>query len=297
MRLLYKRGRRNVLLAFFFLFLSVGAPTACVGTTGGEKFEFDAYIGGIDRAMDFPYKIVNEYDWEVTLTQADITIGPLYLSTGTPLGGVTSSWRWWSLVRMAHADESHLGGGRIVGEVLGQIRFSALSSSLERFPVKGVISTEAVRSAEVWFDPPASVPSETLKIATVALEIAGEAKRDGEHIKFHGKLTLNDDWLPSDPVGGKASSSITEVRRVRKIPASFTPSPGGHLEIRVDLAPLLTSVDFAAIQQNPKDPADPSVRWLVQSKGGVGAADQVMRGLYQGLRSSRGTYLIAWVQE
>ena len=269
------------------------APAACVGTTGGEKFEFSAAMGGVERDPGAPYTFTNEYGWSVTLTRADITAGPLYLNTVAPLGGAAS---WWRLlpVREARAHSAHLGDGRIVGEVLGQIRFNALSPELVPFPAQGVISTDEVRSAEVWFYPPADTPPETTKISGAALDVAGVAERDGEQVRFRGKLVLNDDWLPNSQVGDRDNTPITAIRQVRGIPAGFAPSPGGRLEIRVDLAPLFASADFSNLAQNPADLEDPEARALVQAKSGKFTTDQVMRVLYQGLRASRGTYAVRW---
>ncbi|MCU0659084.1 MAG: hypothetical protein MUF64_28670 [Polyangiaceae bacterium] len=273
---------------------SVLALVACVGSTGAEKFEFDAAMGGVDRSPEVPYSFTNEYGWTVTLSQADVTVGPLYLNTVSPLGGAASFWRRWSPIREAHAHQSHLGEGRIVGEVLGQIRFSALSPELVRFPVRGVVSEEEVRSAELWFYPPSEVPPETTKIGSAAIEVAGVAEREGEQVRFRGKLVLDDVWLPNAQVGDRDNTPITAIRQVRGVPASFLPSPGGRLEIRMDLAPLFSSADFSNLAQNPMSLEDPQSRALVQSKSGKFATDQVMRVMYQGLRASRGTYTIQW---
>jgi hypothetical protein len=279
-------------LAAFALAL-LGAPLACVGTTGGEKFDFDAAIGGVERDAEAPYAFTNEYGWTVTLTQAYVTVGPLYLNTISPLGGVA---RWMRLlpVREARAHSAHLGEGRIVGEVLGRVRFDALSPSLVPFPARGVISTDEVRSAEVWFFPPADVPPETTKISGAAVEVAGEAVREQERVRFRGKLILNDDWLPNAKPGDRDNTPITAIRQVRGIPARFLPSPGGRLEIRVALAPLFASADFSNLEQNPPDLEDPQARALVQSKTGKYTTDQVMRVMYQGLRAASGTYAVTW---
>jgi hypothetical protein len=271
----------------------LGAPLACVGTTGGEKFEFDAAIGGIERDTGAPYTFTNEYAWTVTLSRAEVTVGPLYLNTIASLGGVA---RWMRLlpVREARAHSAHLGEGRIVGEVLGRVRFDALSPSLISFPVRGVISTDEVRSAEVWFYPPADVPPETTKISASAVEVAGEATREQQRVRFRGKLILDDTWLPNAKPGDRDNTPITAIRQVRGIPARFTPSPGGRLEIRVALAPLFASADFSNLEQNPFDLEDPQARALIQAKTGKYTTDQVMRVMYQGLRASSGTYTVAW---
>ncbi|MCS6898145.1 MAG: hypothetical protein RMJ98_00180 [Myxococcales bacterium] len=271
----------------------LGAPLACVGTTGGEKFEFEAVIGGIERNPEVPYTFLNEYGWTVSLSQADLTVGPLYLNTIAPLGGISFLQRWLP-VREARAHSAHLGEGRIVGEVLGRVRFDALSPSLISFPARGVISTDEVRSAEVWFYPPADVPPETVKISGAALEVAGEAERGQERVRFRGRLVLDDDWLPASKPGDRDNTPITAIRQVRGIPARFVPSPGGRLEVRVALAPLFASADFSNLARNPPDPEDPQTRALVQSKTGKYTTDQVMRVIYQGLRAASGTYTVTW---
>lgn len=271
-----------------------GVPLACVGTAGGEKFAFDAVVGGIEREPSRPYEFTNDYGWSVELTQADFFLGPLYLNTIAPLGGQGASrWLPWP-VKAAWAGDAHLGGGRLVGELLGQVSFSALSPGLTPFPARGVISAERVRSAEIYFYPPADVPPETSKIAVAAVAVAGRAERGGEVVKFRGKLVLDDTWQPSAQAGDRDNTPITAIRQVRGVAAGFLPTPGGRLELRVDASRLFTAANFSDLAASPADLTDPSARALVQAKSGKFTTDPVMRGVYQGLRASRGTYAVTW---
>lgn len=274
--------------------LLLGAPVSCAGTTGGEKFEFEAVIGGAERDPAQPLVFTNDYGWEVALTQADLFLGPVYLNTISPLGGQTTWWQRWSPVRSAFADPAHLGGGRVVGELLGQVSFSALSPSLVPFPVRGVISSDEVRSAEIFFYPLADVSPETSQITVAALSFAGSAVRGDESYKFRGKLVLNDDWMGNASAGDLDNRSISSIRQVRGIVTGFQPEPGGRLEIRVDVPRLFAAADFSDLSDNPFDLTDPTARALVQAKSGKFSTDQVMRVLFENLRSTRDVYAVSW---
>jgi hypothetical protein len=131
------------------------------------------------------------------------------------------------------------------------------------------------------------------RISTVALQVRGEATRDGKSERFRGSLVLNDDWLPNATEGRRGSMTVADVRKVRGVPANLTPQEGGFLQIRIDPRFLFRGADFSALEQNPKD-AD-GTRVLLQGKTASSTTDQVMANLYQGLRSLGGTYEFRWV--
>lgn len=270
------------------------ASPGCTGETGRERFSFEAAAGGTERADPGPLTFTNQRGWSITLTKADVTLGPVYLNVLAPLRDDNQSLLGRLFVRNAWAaGEDHLGGGRIVGEVLSQVRFSALSPGLVAFPSLGSITQEDVRTAEVWFYPEPGVTAETKKIDTVALEVAGTATREGTTVAFRGSLVLDDAWQPDMVAGSRAASSITEVRQVRGISAPFIPTRGGHLEIRFDVTRLFRGADFSNLARNPTDKDGTKV--LVQAKTGEVTTDQVMTNLYQGLRAATGTYTVRWV--
>jgi hypothetical protein len=273
------------------------ARAGCSGNTGSKRFDFDAQIGGAASAPGGPLTFTNETGWTITLTKAKVTLGPVYLNVVPPLRDETQSVldplidlfvrRAWA------AGEGHLGEGRVVGEVLGQVTFDALSPALVAFPVQGSLAQEEIRTTEVWFYPKPGVSPDATKIDTVALDVAGEAARAESRVRFRGALILNDAWQPDQPAGTRGAQSIAQIRKVRGIPSTFFPAEGGHLEIRVDVAHLFRGADFSNLDANPAD--RDGTKLLVQSKAGKFTTDQVMTNLYQGLRAVDGTYAVRWV--
>jgi hypothetical protein len=176
----------------------------------------------------------------------------------------------------------------VLGEVLGRVTFDALTGELVPFPVPGTIVQEEVRSAEIWFYPEydaAAVP--------VALSVRGDANKDGQTVPFRGELTLDDDWVPNQQVGARGVISLTELRKVRGVPASFTPFEGGRLQLRCDVTQLFRGADFASLANNPTD-AD-GTKVLVQENSGSNTRDQVMTNLYQGLRDATDVYSVQYL--
>lgn len=269
------------------------ASAGCAGGTGSKRFSFEARAGGVEREGGGPFTFTNQTGWTITLTKANVTIGPVYLNVVPPLRDDTQSFLDLFIKTAWAHGEGHLSEGRVVGEVLGQLRFDALSPELVPFPVLGSLTQEEVRTAEVWFYPEPGVAAEKTKIDTVAFDVAGEATKGGATIRFRGALKLDDAWQPDVPAGARATTPITDLRKVRGIPATFFPSEGGHLELRFDVTRLFRGADFSNLTANPSD--KDGAKTLVQAKTGEVTTDQVMTNLYQGLRSSSGTYAIRWV--
>lgn len=279
-------------LALAALFATAG----CASDTGETRFSFDARAGGIERpARDAgPLTFTNERGWTITLTKAAVTFGPVYLNVAPPLREEGLSRLLDLFVKPAWADgDDHLGAGRVVGEVLGQVTFDALSSEPVAFPTSGTLAQERVRTAEIWFYPKPGVAAETTKIGTPALDVAGSATDGRSSVRFRGALVLDDAWLPEATAGARGALSITEIRKVRGVPAAFYPTEGGHLDVRFDVEELFRGADFSNLEGNPTD-AD-GTKILVQSKSGNVTTDQVMTNLYQGLRSAKGTYSVRWI--
>jgi hypothetical protein len=266
--------------------------TSCTGSTGSERFSFEASVGGPAAASGEAFTFTTQTGWQVTLSRADVTLGPVYLNVVSPLRTAMRLGDW--LVPNAWAQgEGHLDEGRIVGEVLSQVTFSAISSELVHFPASGTLTAEQIRTAEVWFFPEPGVAPETNDIDTVALEVRGVARRADSEVHFRGSLILNDDWLAEQTTGSRALQPITAIRKVRGIPAGIQPSAGGRLEIRFDITRLFRGAEFANLDDNLAD-AD-GTKLLVQAKSGRVTRDQVMTNLYQGLRELN-TYSVTWAE-
>jgi len=281
--------KRFVLLFGALLPLVVTPELGC-GTTGSKRFTFEARAGGVERDGAAPYTFVNATGWTVTLTKANVTIGPLYLNVVAPLRAERLRFAW---VRSAFADDDHLSGGRVVGEVLGRVTVDALSPSLVSFPVTGTMTEEQVRTADIWLWPSSEVPPERVDVDEPSLEVEGEATRGAAQVRFRGRLVIDAAWATDAKPGEVSADPITVVRQIRGIPATFFPREGGSLEVRIDVKPLFRGADFGSLSANPIDP-DGRVR-LVQAKTGSVTTDQVLRNAFQGLRAARGTYAVRWL--
>jgi hypothetical protein len=195
-------------------------------------------------------------------------------------------------VREAHADDAHLKGGLVVGEVLADVEVDLLSATPTAFPVIGQITGDAIRTTEIRFWPSAGRDPDGPSTEPV-LTVAGQASRDGETIRFEGSLLLDETWLPNAEPGDRSFLSLIDIRQVRGIPTAFTANEGGSLSVGVDVRKLFASANFAAIRENPTSRTDAEVRLLTQSSGGTGSTDQVMRSLFDALRSIK-TYDVRW---
>jgi hypothetical protein len=287
---------RKVALSFAAL-VALGAAAAasgCAGGTGSQRFDFEARAGGKGAATADGHTFVNEKGWAITLARANVTLGPVYLNVIPPLTDSTASL-WSMFVRPAWAQgEGHLDAGRVVGEVLSQITFDALSEERVPFPSRGTMTQEEVRTAEIWFYPAPGVAADATKIDSVALDVAGVATRDDEQVRFRGQIILNDDWISEQTTGERGNQSITGIRKIRGVPASFFPSPGGQLELRFDVTRLFRGADFSSLQSNRTDPDGTKV--LQQKQSASANRDQVTTNLYQGLRETSGTYSVRWAE-
>lgn len=258
----------------------------CVGGTGGERFEFEAFAVGSPSAASF----TNERSWQLSLSVAELTIGPIYLNAAPSLRANEVSW-WSRLVPTAYAaGDDHMQSGRVLGEVLAQVRFDALSATPVAFPQLGSATRERVRTSDIWFYPPSGLASEATKNVPATLRVVGVAQRAGQRVAFRGDLVLDDSWLPEVLPGSRASQTVQSLRQVRGVPSEFLPVAGGHLEVRVDVRELFRGADFSSLSANAQDPD--GTRVLSQKRG---TTDQVMTNLNQGLHSTTGPYRVQWV--
>lgn len=275
----------------FALGLVLGPGIGCTGSSGNERFAFSAEAGAVATDNPVTSGFTNDFGWEIVLARASMHLGPVYLNTVAPVRA-QRGLRGLRLIREAHADESHLGNGLVVGEVLGDLDVDLLAPSLTPFPVRGQITGDEVRTAEIRFWPGPNVDPESPS-KTPVLSVAGTARREGESIRFEGNLVLDETWLPNAQPGDRNFLTLTDIRAVRGIPAPITAEEGGALEVRVDPRRLFATANFAQIRDNPRVPTNPDVRALVQGNGGATGTDQVMRSLFDAVRSIR-TYEVRW---
>lgn len=290
------RSRTSLVGLTFGLAFLASTPafdTGC-GTTGSRRYAFQASAAGVERDASAPFVFENARGWTITLTKANVTIGPIYLNVAPAIAGTTAWWHKAPLgIRSAKADDSHLADGRQVGEVLARLTVDALSPSLVPFAGAGTIVEEQVRTTEIWLWPPPQITPETVKIDDPTLDVAGEATRGADRVRFRGTLVLDEAWTTDAQPGERSAQPVSDLRKVRGVPSVFVPSEGGELRIRIDPRPLFRGAEFTNLASSPAD-AD-GTKILVQSKSGKFTTDQVMRNLYQGLRAATGTYDVRWV--
>ena len=168
--------RATVRGALWIFAIGAVAAVGCNGTSGNDRVAFSARASGGDSGAVRTF--TNDFGWAVTLERASMRLGPVYLNTVAPL----RAHRGFRLIREAHADEGHLKGGLVVGEVLGDVTVDLLGPPVP-FPVAGLVTEDTVRTAEIRFWPGPGVDPET-PLADPILSVAGEATRDGATVRF-----------------------------------------------------------------------------------------------------------------
>jgi hypothetical protein len=238
--------------------------TACVGTTGGDLFEFDAEARGPEGvAPAGPYEFVTGRGYQVSLEEARIHIGAVYLNRSRP-SSVSS-------------DTTCQLPGIYVAEVPGGADVDLLAGAPAAFSVKGFANVDRAVTAEVWLMG-GDVNAES--DGTVILHVKGEAARDGETHPFEGDLTIGANRLPEvpDPVQ-PGSKPICKQRVVSPIEVDLVASEGARLVVGIDPAGMFANVDFAELDGG---------RFRDDSE------DQPSKNLYAGLRAAAGVYTFEW---
>jgi hypothetical protein len=217
------------------LLLLLALAAACSDTTGSQRVAFAVEAAGIERDASQPLTFTSDQGWSITLTEARIALGPIYLNTVAPLEARSRSplQRLGDLLLpSAYADgESHLGAGRIVAEVTSQSEVDALDPSLSALRGGGNGIDVPALTAEVWLF------NRDGALGGAAVRVAGTARREELEVPFEGSLVI-DQTLVS------AGSSLDEARKVRGIPARMTPSAGGTLRVRIDPRGWFDGADF-----------------------------------------------------
>ena len=224
-------NRRSLVLA-----LLLAAPLGCGDTTGSQRVTFAVEAAGLARDAAQPLTFATDQGWAITLTEARMALGPLYLNTLRPLEGDRRSPLRRRvedlLLRSAWADgESHLGAGRIVAQVTTQSEVDVLDPTLTALPGGGDGINEAASTAEAWFF------NRDGALGGAAVRVAGTARKDDQEIPFAGALVI-------DAAVVSTGGSLDEARKVRGIPAPVTPTEGGALRVRLDPRGWFDGADF-----------------------------------------------------
>jgi hypothetical protein len=135
--------------------------------------------------------------WSVTLDQALIATGPLYLFDGEPafVMGPPAASRWrrlWaalSPIASAHAHPGHYGMGNAKGQMRQPFSADVLAGTTMLPAGDGL--TGLVRSATFSFAAPSAVPVSAQLAGHVAL-VKGVARKDGQSVYFQLSADLAD---------------------------------------------------------------------------------------------------------
>ena len=239
----------------------------CIGTTGGDVVDFPVAAAGPALAVaGTPYAFVTDRGWNVTLTQATLHVGALYLSENAPISGAQTT--------------GCILPGTYVAQVTTGMDVDLLSGTPQRFAVLGHGTTLPSVTGQVWLT---GGPIDTSSDSTPILVIAGTADRNGEQRPFTGRITISDNRLSGSTTGNAGSNTICKQRIVTPI---ATPGVavlhGGGLMLRIDPRYLFTNVDFTSLDGSFSD--DPTSADYTQPSA----------NLYQNLHAAGGLYAFGW---
>jgi len=206
----------------------------CVGNTGGRTFTFPVAAAGPADATGGPLAFSSD-GFDVTLTQATLHVGAVYLNQAAPVSG-------------AQATECYLTGTYVAQET-SPLDVNLLDPTPQAFPATALGVTQPPALVEqVWLTGgDINDPSDTTPILT----IAGTATGAGGTFPFAGVVTIGPNHAPSGAVTG-GGDSICKQRIVSPIRQAIMIEQTGLLLLRIDPRRLFVDVDFS---QLPMDSA------------------------------------------
>jgi hypothetical protein len=241
------------------------------GSTGNALVTFHAAgAGPAGATAGQPLVFTNGRGYQVTLTQARLHIGAVYLNRSVPISG-------------AQAQPCILPG-IYTGQVTSPLDVDALSPDLQFFAADGEGTADESLTGEVWlFGSDVNATADTTVLASVEGTAVGGG---GASFAFTGRITIGTNRaVPVNDPSLPGANPLCKQRIVTPIPIDIRLAQGGTLVVRVDPRSWLNNVDFAQIPPDPQDPA--RRRFLDLSQG------QPDLALYGGVRSTS-TYVFEW---
>jgi len=208
------------------------ALASCEGTTGYDLVTFYAAgAGPTDAVAGQPYVFTSD-GYTVTLTQATLHVGAVYLNQSVPTSG--------------GGPEPCTLPGTYVGEVRGGVDIDLTSPELQGFSVTGDGSTIRAAVGQVWLTGDGDVNDVT--DPTPILTLAGTAVKGPASYAFSGTFVINSSCFPAPPSTTQPGANpICLTRIVTPILTSVTLGQGGTLVLRVDPKALFLGVDFSQL--------------------------------------------------
>jgi hypothetical protein len=216
----------------------LAAALSCTGTTGYDLVQFYAAGSGFsDAVKGQPYTFATGAGVRVTLTQASLHVGALYLTQSVPQAGGGPQ-----PCALAQTYE-----GAFVGEVRGDGDIDLLDPSVQQIQVIGDGSTIPAATGQVWLTHDDSITQGNLNGPddVPILTIQGSFEDGAGTHTFSAGITIDVTRISGTPNSGLPGEiQICQQRIVSGIPVDLTLAQGGTLVLRVEAASLFAGVPF-----------------------------------------------------
>jgi hypothetical protein len=218
--------------------LILAAAMSCTGTTGFDLVQFYAAGSGFsDAVKGQPYTFETGAGVRVTLTQASLHVGALYLTQSVPQAGGGP--------QPCTLPQTYAGA--FVGEVRGEGDIDLLDPSVQQIPVIGDGSTIPAANGQVWLTHDASILDGNLNgpDPVPILTLQGSFERATGTQTFSAGITIDLTRISGTPNSALPGEiQICQQRIVSGIAATFTVAQGGTLVLQVDPQALFEGVPF-----------------------------------------------------
>lgn len=245
--------------------LSLAFFTAgCQGSTGSDLFTFKAFAAGPEGAQrGAPLAFQNGLGFDVSLTQATLHVGAVYMNRAVPVSG--------------SQETNCVLPSLYVAQVTTGRDLDLLDGAPQPFDGDGEATADRALAGEVWLTHGDIAADDPEPVLTVE----GTAKRGDASVAFHGAITTGQNKLPAvtDPAQPGAHP-LCKARIVSPVRINLVPTAGGSLLLRIDPAAFFDNVDFAALP--PSGAFDDAM------------SDQPSLNLYRGLITRDGPYSFFW---
>ena len=215
------------------LLTAVTALAAACDAAAGREVTVSMALVAETRTGQAPDHFVTSTGWDVTLDDAALVLGPVYLFENPPPGASLVPWwrpdGWLVRTAHAHAGDQHFAGGAVLAEYVGQLALDVRHGE----PVElGQVTATAgrARSFSVLLDPPRTGLGE----ATHGHHawVRGRATKEGATVAFEGGLDI--------PNEGR-------LRKVDGLPLEAPLEDGGRFTLVVHPDAWFDAADFAKL--------------------------------------------------
>jgi hypothetical protein len=265
--------RSHVALVGLFVCLSPGV--ACIGNAGGGTVDFDvAAAGPADAVAGQPLSFTQE-GWDITLTQATLHVGGVYMAESPPVSG--------GQVTGCYLPEMDV----YVAQETSGLDVDLLSPAPQPFPARGHGITQPTAGiGQVWLVHSQSNGADinTASDRMPMLLVAGTAAKNGTTFSFSGSITIGTNHQTSGTLAG--GNPICKQRIITPItPAPLVETSGGLL-LRIDPRALF-NFDF-----EKRSTTSPTAAYTFSDN--PMSWDAVSTDLYMNLHSTA-PYSFSWV--